>query len=353
MAKKQERESRLDYGEAIRKLRREGPKPLYFLWGPEDYLREDYLAKLRSLCLPEGEDSFSYKRLNGPTMDLNQLRDAVDAMPFLTERSFVELRDLDLGGLGEEEGKRFLKILSDIPEYCTVALVQGVQFTPDGRLKTIKTLRGMAEELKFTSQSLGKLSDWIVRRFAAAGKQIDLDTAQHLIFLCGDLMNRLIPEIEKIAAYARGPKVTTADVDAVADHIPEADVFTMTDYIAQRRYDSALSVLAELLADRRNDAFGIHALLSSQMRRLYAAAVILDRGGGVPELMDTLNLKEYPARLLLQAARRYTTEKLRRAVEICAETEYLAKSGGGDMNRLLPEAVLRIAAEKDRNDEKA
>ena len=52
-------------------------------------------------------------------------------------------------------------------------------------------------------------------------------------------MNRLIPEIEKVAAYAKGDRVTVEDVEAVAHHIPEAVIFTLTDQIAQRRYDRA------------------------------------------------------------------------------------------------------------------
>lgn len=68
------------------------------------------------------------------------------------------------------------------------------------------------------------LIDWLIRRFSAAGKSIELEAAQRLIFISGDLMSRLIPEIEKVAAYAKGDRVTVADVEAVANHIPEAVV---------------------------------------------------------------------------------------------------------------------------------
>ena len=111
--------------------------------------------------------------------------------------------------------------------------MQSSQFEPDGRIKFVKGLRSLAKELKFTPQSQGMLTDWIARRFAAAGKGIELDAAQRLIFVSGDLMSRLIPEIEKVAAYAKGDRVTISDVDAVANHIPEAVVFEMTEYISQ------------------------------------------------------------------------------------------------------------------------
>ena len=58
---------------------------------------------------------------------------------------------------------------------------------------------------------------------------------QRLINVSGELMNGLIPEINKIASYTKGDRVTEADVDAVAHHIPEAVVFDMTEALAKRR----------------------------------------------------------------------------------------------------------------------
>ena len=198
MAKKNRDEEKLNYAAEVRLLKQQGPGRLYFLWGPEDYLREQYLTLLKSLCLPEMEDSFSYRRLNGPELDVKDLQQAVDAMPFLCEHSFVEVRDADLNKLASPD--ELLKVLEDVPDYCTVAFVQNTQFEPDGRLKFIKSLRALATELKFTQQSQGMLTDWIARRFSAAGKSVELEAAQRLMFISGDLMNRLIPEIEKAAA---------------------------------------------------------------------------------------------------------------------------------------------------------
>ena len=343
MAKRKTEEEKLNYNQEIRRLHEAGPERLYLLWGPEDYLRECYLTELKQICLPEGEDSFSFRRLNGPELDVQALREAVDAMPFLTDRSFVELRGVDLNRLKEQDA--VLDILADLPDYCTVALVQDVNFEPDGRLKLIKGLRGAARELKFSSQTQNDLIRWISRRFAAAGKGVELEAAQRLIFVSGDLMNRLIPEIEKVAAYAKGPKVTVEDVEAVASHIPEAVIFEMTDRIAQKEFNVALTILAELLADRNQEPIAMLGMLGLQMRNLYAARLALENDLGMNYLIESGAVKyDFQARKLLQAARGYTLPQLRRAVEICAETDYRMKSGGTDAAGLFQEAVLRIAA---------
>ena len=348
MAKRNDKDKqRLNYAAAIRELKERGPQPLYLLWGPEDYLREDYLSKLKRICLPDGEDGFSFKRLNGPVLDPRDLEQAMDAIPFLSERSFVELRDMDLNR--QEEGDKLLKLLKDIPDYCTVAFVQSAQFEPDGRLKLVKGLRDLAVELKFTQQPQGMLVDWISRRFAAAGKRIDLEAAQRLIFISGDLMNRLIPEIEKIAAYTKGEKVTVAEVEAVASHIPEAVIFDMTDQIAQRQYNTALATMAELLSDRNNEPIPMLAMLGVQMRKLYAARLAVEQGLGKAYVMEVCGIKhEFVANKLLQSARNYSLPRLCRAVDMCAETDYLIKSSGQDDRQLFQEAVLRLMA--DQND---
>ncbi len=342
MAKKKE-EVKLNYREEIQKLKSGGPRRLYLLYGAEDYLREQYLQQLKKLCLPEGEDSFSYKRLDGPELEPLALREAIDAMPFMTERSFVELRDVDLNRL--EKSENVLKLLEDIPDYCTVVFVQNTQFEPDGRLKFIKGLRELAVDLRFTRQSQGALVDWVIRRFAAAGKRVELEAANRLIFISGDLMNRLIPEIDKVAAYTKGEVVTAADVEAVASHIPEAVIFTMTDHIAKKEYNAAIHVLAELLSDKNNNPIPMLAMLSQQMKRLYAARLAGDKKLGVDYVMEVCALRQdYHARRLMASARGFTPGQLKRAVELCAETDYQMKSSSADDAELLIEAVLRIIA---------
>ena len=119
----------------------------------------------------------------------------------------------------------------------------------------------------------------------------------------------------------------------------------MTEFIAQKKYNSALSVMAELLSDKNNEPIAMLAMLGVQMRRLYAARLALERDLGVKYLTDDCAIKsDYVAKKLLNAARGFTLAQLIRAVELCAETDYKMKSSSQDERELLKEAVLRIAA---------
>ena len=152
--------------------------------------------------------------------------------------------------------------------------------------------------------------------------------------------------MEKIASYAAGERITVQDVDTIAEHIPEADVFEMTEHIAKREFNSAFAILAELLEARKNDEILILSILGTQMRSLYAARLAIEENLGLKYVMEVCALKyDNHARKLLQTARGFTTEQLRSAIRICAETDRRIKSFTGDNSRLLQEAVLRIAAE--------
>lgn len=334
---------KLNYAQEVKKLKAEGPQKLYFLYGEEDYLREQFLSTLKGVCLPEGEDSFSYKRIDGAELSLQVLSEAIDAVPFMTERSFVEVRGADTNKIKDADG--YASLMEDIPDYCTVAFVQDAQFEPDGRLKLTKALRKHGYEMIFTPQSQGLLVDWISRRFAAAGKSVDLEAVQRLIFISGDLMSRLVPEIEKVAAYAQGERVTAEDVEAVAHHIPEAVVFTLSEQLSSRSYERAAMTLSELLSDKDNEPIMLLAVLGAQMRKLYVARLALESGQGAKFIMDTCSVKhDFVAKKLLTAARGFSIAQLKRALELCAETDYMMKSSSQDDEKLLTELVMRIAA---------
>ena len=123
----------------MKKLKAGSPDRLYLLYGNEDYLRDYFLTQLREKCIPDGDDGFSYKRFDGPSVDARQFARALDVMPFLSERTFIELRNVDINKIPEAD--KFLDLLKTIPDYCTVAFIQDAGYEPDGRMKVVKYLK--------------------------------------------------------------------------------------------------------------------------------------------------------------------------------------------------------------------
>ena len=322
---------------------------VYLFHGEESYLREYYLGALKKALIPAGFEEFNYHRLDGKTVSTAELVEAVEAMPMMAERTMVVVTDLDLFKLGEDARETLIAMLEDFPPYCCLVFVYDLtEYKPN---KTYKKLCAALEAhvltVKFDIQDKSDLINWIRRRFRALGKDIDARAAEHLIFTCGGLMTGLVPEIEKIGAYAKGKAVTVEDINAVADPVLDAVVFQMTNAITRGDYDEASEILGQLLK-KQEKPFMILSVIGKGLRKLYTARIALDEGRDKFWLMEQWGMRsDYGARLLLGAARHTTREWCAHSLELCETLDRRMKSengmdDAGELKLLLMKLAQRV-----------
>lgn len=319
---------------------------VYLFYGEESYLREHYLSELRKKLVPAGMEEFNYHRLNGNKLSMQELCDAVEAMPMMAERTYVVVTDCDLFKLPAEARRALIALLSDFPEYCCLVFVYDlISYQPDRSVKDLyPVLMKIARPVKFEAQEKDALARWIRSHFRAAGHDIDKATAEHLIFTCGSLMTGLLPEIEKISAYARQVSITVEDINAVADPILDALVFNMTNAVTAGDIDRAAEVLGTLLK-KQEKPYMILAALDKELRKLYTARLAIEYGKDTLWLMDLWQMKgDYQARRLIDSARRTTRAWCRDALTLCQKLDRRMKSEKGlDDEGELKLLLMRLA----------
>lgn len=320
------------------------PGQLYILHGEETYLRDYYLGRLREQLLSGGMGTFNFHQLEPKDMSPHALEEAIDCLPMMGERTMVQVTDFDLFKCGEKDREGYTKLFSQLPDYvCVVFVYDLIPYKADARTKLAQSIQNHGSVVQFTRQEQGDLVDWIKRRFRALGKDIDSAQAEYLIFLCGGLMTGLASEVEKIGAYARGSKVTREDIDAVASPVLDAVVFKMTDAIAGGDFDRAAAVLGDLFQMGQAPIM-ILSVLGKQLRQLYTARLVLEKGRGNGELMELWGMRQsYPAQRLIQSCRRFSLAWCRRAVTLAADADLAMKSSGRDNQELLVDLLLRLA----------
>lgn len=340
MAKREK--AKFDYAAQLRELKSGGPRRLYLLCGEEDYLRGSFMTELKKLCVGDAEEEFNYRRLNG-NPEPRQFSEAVESAPFLSERTLVEVRDFDINACRDSQLEQLKEILGDIPDYCTVVLLTPAGREPDGRLASVRYVKKTGKYIEFAVQDQGALVRWIGRRFAAHGKKIGSREAQQLIFSAGPLMNRLVSEIEKIAAAVQGDTVTARDIDELVQRLPEAEVFEFTDRLSQGRFDEAAHGLGELIRCRE-EPVRLLALIGTQMRRVYAFKLAQESGANRETIMELTGVRfDFVLEKIRASASQFTIEQLRDIVELCAVYDYRMKSTGVDGNELLRELFGAMA----------
>lgn len=314
---------------------------LYLFYGEERYLLQHYKDELVRALVGDNMPEFNLIELSGK-VSAETIVEAVDAYPVMSEQKLVVVSDFDIFRADEATKSKLAALFDDLPEHCCLLFLFPAEFKPDKRLKLYQAAARAGEMIEFTRPERHDLIAWIKRRFRAQERTIDTPLCEYLIFYCGGLMQALIPEIDKIAAYTRRAEVRREDIDAVATPNAEAVVFDLTDALVSRQYEKALSILEKLMM-LGEEPIALLALIGRQMRQLYAACLLRQRGRGTAELMRMWGMRsEYPARILFDAARGVTPAWARMACTLCAEVDTKLKLGAKE--EMLEYLIARLAA---------
>lgn len=319
---------------------------LYFFYGEESFLMNHYLTQVKKLLLDPLTESFNFHRLTSETFDMQSFGDAVENLPMMAESTFVQVDDVDIFKLNEGDRNKMAEILSDIPDYCTVVFTYlTVAWKPDKRLKKLwEAADRHGSMVEFAKQNQRDLIAWVTRHFASQKKRISADLCAYLIDITGGTMTALGGEIDKICAYSGAEDICKADIDAVTEPVLDAVVFQMTDLLGEGRYTQALLKLQQLLK-MQQEPLAILGAVGGQFRKISAARTLMDNGKNAGHLQRLYGIPDYPARKIMEAARRFQPEFCRKAAELILETDYQMKTSFDDSERLLELLILRLAQE--------
>ena len=138
--------------------------------------------------------------------------------------------------------------------------------------------------------------------------------------------NGIVNVSAKDKGTGKSQRITIADINAVADPILDAQVFDMTNSITAGKYDDAARVLGELLR-MQTEPIVILAAVGKELRRLYTARLALDGGKDRVWLKELWSMSgDYPAKLLLQAAKKVDHDWCQTAVLRCQRLDRRMKS---------------------------
>ncbi len=318
----------------------------YVLYGEEDYIRAQYLGRLKDALLAGPAASFNFHRFSRDDLDWDAVANAVETLPMMSERTVVEIDNVDLYKEPEAAREKAAALLSDLPEHCCLVFYYDtVPFAPDKRMRKLHSaLEGAAELVEFQKQPPSALRVWVRRQVRAGGKDIDVETSDYLAFLTDNSLSAMSGEIEKLCAYAAGPLITREDVEAVVEPTLTAVSFDISNAIVDGDFDRALKKLRELFA-MQQEPISLLGAVAAQMRRLQCARVLIENGRGNGELMKLCGMSEYPAKLTMGAARRLPPSFCARSVLLCLETDRQLKSSYDDPQRLLELLLIRLAGE--------
>jgi DNA polymerase III delta subunit len=203
--------------------------------------------------------------------------------------------------------------------------------------EAVRTRGGRVIAVRAPTQ--GNMTRFIVERAGTLGVELDPRAAQLLgervgaAVREGDIDRRsqaqsAVAELEKLALYRPGERVTEADVDALVPEAIPGTTWGFLDAVASRRTAEAAALLGRLLADGAPLPL-LTVQLHRRIRSLIEAREHLASGGQPAALPRILKMKPYPAQKLAEHARAWSLEELDAALEGLFELDVTTKALDG------------------------
>lgn len=316
-----------------RSLQRE-PAVGYLLFGDEDYLKFHALEAARQALLDPGMADFNEVRLDALDYSPARLLDALTPLPIMAERKLVTLTGMDLSAMRAPDVERFCELvehLGDYPHNCLIVVVpqegMDVGYLPKRPSAVFARLASVLCPVRCDRVPAGKLAGWVAKHFAHGGVSVTPDAAAFLIDYCGRDMFTLASEIDKLCAYVRyhgREAVTPEDIREVCCAGIEYDAFAFGNAVMEGRRADAMSALA-VLRHRRVDPI----LLLGEVIRVWSDMLsvrLLTADGRRPdEIAAITKVHAFKVSLYQKAAASIDDDRLRRAIDLCAEADAALK----------------------------
>lgn len=322
-ARKEKQNVRTVMEELNKQIAEKNLKQFYLLVGTEAYLKRQFRDNLAG-ALVDKEDTMNYNYFLGDKLDIEQVLDLGDTLPFFAEKRVIVLENTGIFDSKEPDGakERFM----NFPDSTHVIFVEQ---KVDGKRSLSKWMKEQGAIFELNTPDAASLRTWIKQRCMDAGKQIGQDAANYLLEHVGTDMLLLEHELEKLVAYRYdSPQIMVEDIKEICVSQAEDKMFEMVDAIVNFNQDKALRLYHDLLA-LREPAMRVLINLTNHYREMMQICLLQKQGKANGEIAEILGIKNRAFVIPKYAAqgRQYSYARLKNILEKCQETNQGIKTG--------------------------
>ncbi|NTV35686.1 MAG: DNA polymerase III subunit delta [Anaerolineaceae bacterium] len=297
----------------------EDPKPLnlYILHGDDEYAIDRYLDTLKT-----ASQEVNIIRLDGRTCTETDFNNAVATMAFFAEQRLVIYSNPLVKLTSETTRQRFLKVMENLADTTTLALVIDDQLEKRGRDRDWASLNAQHWMIKWAAQKPGKVEvhafprpdikempEWVRKEAVRQGGKFAPAAASMLSAHLGNETRLAAQEIAKLLMYVNFNRAVEADdVELLTPSEGPVSIFDMVDAMAIGDGKKATGLLHHMMGDQEPQ--GLFAMIVRQFRLLLQVREILDEGGNAQNVVQEMRQAPFVAEKLVGQARRFNIRQL-------------------------------------------
>lgn len=325
--------------------------PLYLLYGAETYFVRSAVRQIEQKAVQPGFESFNLQRFDAAKADWNEIEDACEALPMMSDRKCVCVKDADADKLPKADLDRLMGMV-DAPNESTVLVLYMTSGGVDMKKAKWKKLaeavgkRGVVCEFAFKDKTT--LRRALCERARKSHVSMDIQTAGALVDRCSQNYSILQNELDKLVAYVSGGEnpsytITEKDVDECCIRSIDSSAFDLAKCVLSKNFDRAYRLLDELFY-LRQEAIAILAALSMAFADIYRAKCAAASHKSADQVAADF---KYPKNRLFAVknafrdVQSYSAAHLRTCIAALYEADRKLKSSRMD-DRLILEQMLGI-----------
>ena len=289
---------------------------IFLFYGEERYLKEFYLGKLKEAIPDGGFAEFNHVFLDGKSLTFDQVDDAVESFPVMSDRKLVCIKDSGaFKAPGEEVKQYWMQRLKTIPQEVTLVFDET---EVDKRSATYKAAAKAGLAVEFSYMKEYDLVNWVERAAMRAKKRITKENAQYFVSICDEGLSTLSQELDKLLNYC-GEEILRSDIEKVVSKSVGVKVFELTEQMMAKDAGKALQVLNDLKT-AKEPVFKLLYLLFSTFDKMLRCKLMLAEGAGFAEVAEQAGIAGFLVQKYAAGAKRfgeaYLVERLLRICEI-------------------------------------
>ena len=326
---------------------------VYAFFGDEEYTKAFYLKKMMSYAEESPTPEFNLVTFNDETITASDLRDALDAPPFMTEHKVIYVNGIPFSN------KQLITELCDICEDIPDGVILIFSFRPGeidyaayqkkkdkgAYVPLLDVISGVGLCVEFAKESGAKLYNWIGKHFSSRGIIADKDAIEFLPSYCGNEMTVLHSEIDKLCSYCQGRNVTVRDVEFVCCPNAEYQIFDLASSVAERKPARTRAIMQNFRFNGVAPEIIMGTVAKSFCDMLYVKTAFSENRSQ-STTKSAVGMADWLYRRTLASAQKIDMQSLQHIVIACNDTDKHLKTFSGDPYTQLELLFCQINADE-------
>lgn len=320
-------------------------KPVYLLYGDEEYLRDAAAKEIVDACLDQDERDFNYTVFRAPETQVSTIATAIMSPPAFGAKRVVLVRGFD--ELPADDQKALAAAIRRMPETSLVILLAK---TVDEKTEAYKSISKAGRAVRYRRLYASEAAEWLAKHARTLGMEIERGAREYLVRILGSNLAVLAAAVQKACDYigmgvGKPKRLTLENVKAIVSGEPELGIFDLVNAIGERDTPKAVAAL------RRLASFGeapvrTLSMIARQMRLILQAKALQEQGMNVARISGAMRLQDYMVRRYLGQARNFGYDDLEDAFAAMLKTDLELKASGAPDQILLERLILRLCTHR-------